>query len=588
MALATQCPHCHTTFRVAADQLKLRGGIVRCGACNEVFDGNSALIDLDAPPRPVSTPALSDELGNEVRDELAEQAAGQLDEAPAHELAEQATEQLVEASAEEVAEHPAGERGVESVDELAEQAPTQLNEDLVEELAEQPAAGLDEESAEQLAELAPAERDEEPAKELDEEPAQELAEEPTDTPAEPVLDDAAEASASAAFDAEVAAIDARQQQAEEEPVYTLDFDTTFDPFGILPKAQAPVAAVPEPELVPEPEAEPEFEPEPESEPERPPVPEAAPEPQSPSEFDADLESMAQPKPETEPQAAQEAAPEPESAPLETAVPEDTAVLETTAEPLPAYAADEELATVPVPNELPPAPAPVIDIEHGPLPLLRQAAVADEAPTEAPAPPSPKKTRSPKQKTPAPKIAEPEPPAAEPEPDEPEFVRRGRELERVGHKRRIAMMAGSALLVLTLLLQGVTTFRNVLVARFPGLNPAIASVCGAIGCRLELPAQIEALSIETGELQTIGANTFSLVTLLRNQSALTQTWPNIELELTDASDKPLLRRVFTPADYLPPGVSPAKGFGGRSEQPVKLYFELKQLKASGYHIAVFYP
>jgi predicted Zn finger-like uncharacterized protein len=48
MALATQCPHCHTTFRVASDQLKLRGGIVRCGACQSIFDGNAHLIDLDA------------------------------------------------------------------------------------------------------------------------------------------------------------------------------------------------------------------------------------------------------------------------------------------------------------------------------------------------------------------------------------------------------------------------------------------------------------------------------------------------------------------------------------------------------------
>ena len=50
MALATQCPHCGTTFRVAADQLKLRGGIVRCGACQGVFDGSRALVDLAAAP----------------------------------------------------------------------------------------------------------------------------------------------------------------------------------------------------------------------------------------------------------------------------------------------------------------------------------------------------------------------------------------------------------------------------------------------------------------------------------------------------------------------------------------------------------
>ena len=58
MALATQCPHCGTMFRVAADQLKLRGGIVRCGACQGVFDGNTALVDL-AAAAPVSPPPPS-------------------------------------------------------------------------------------------------------------------------------------------------------------------------------------------------------------------------------------------------------------------------------------------------------------------------------------------------------------------------------------------------------------------------------------------------------------------------------------------------------------------------------------------------
>ncbi|WP_307732444.1 MJ0042-type zinc finger domain-containing protein [Massilia sp. MB5] len=50
MALATKCPHCNTVFRVAHDQLKLRGGIVRCGACNEVFDGNAALLEPSIRP----------------------------------------------------------------------------------------------------------------------------------------------------------------------------------------------------------------------------------------------------------------------------------------------------------------------------------------------------------------------------------------------------------------------------------------------------------------------------------------------------------------------------------------------------------
>jgi len=41
--LATRCPDCHTVFRVVADQLKLRDGLVRCGTCRHVFDGRAAL-----------------------------------------------------------------------------------------------------------------------------------------------------------------------------------------------------------------------------------------------------------------------------------------------------------------------------------------------------------------------------------------------------------------------------------------------------------------------------------------------------------------------------------------------------------------
>ena len=43
MALATRCPRCDATFRVVSDQLKLRGGLVRCGDCRHVFDAIGSL-----------------------------------------------------------------------------------------------------------------------------------------------------------------------------------------------------------------------------------------------------------------------------------------------------------------------------------------------------------------------------------------------------------------------------------------------------------------------------------------------------------------------------------------------------------------
>jgi predicted Zn finger-like uncharacterized protein len=47
MALATKCPQCEALFRVVADQLKLRGGLVRCGQCRAVFDAIGSLTYVD-------------------------------------------------------------------------------------------------------------------------------------------------------------------------------------------------------------------------------------------------------------------------------------------------------------------------------------------------------------------------------------------------------------------------------------------------------------------------------------------------------------------------------------------------------------
>jgi predicted Zn finger-like uncharacterized protein len=41
MGLITQCPACHTLFKVVADQLKISDGWVRCGQCREVFDAQA-------------------------------------------------------------------------------------------------------------------------------------------------------------------------------------------------------------------------------------------------------------------------------------------------------------------------------------------------------------------------------------------------------------------------------------------------------------------------------------------------------------------------------------------------------------------
>ena len=180
------------------------------------------------------------------------------------------------------------------------------------------------------------------------------------------------------------------------------------------------------------------------------------------------------------------------------------------------------------------------------------------------------------------------PAAEARLDEPGFVKQGRRRQRAGRAMRVLMGLGSLGLVVVLLAQGMTTYRNQLAAQVPQLKPLLVQACGVIGCVVDLPAQIDTLSIEQGELQTLAENKFSFVTVLRNQSGSAQVWPHLELTLTDGNDKAVLRRVFAPPEYLSGPAEQAKGFAARSESTVKLHFELAQLKASGYHIAIFYP
>ncbi len=61
MSLATRCSACGTVFRVVQDQLRVSEGWVRCGRCEEVFNGLEGLFDLDDPARtePIATSSIS-------------------------------------------------------------------------------------------------------------------------------------------------------------------------------------------------------------------------------------------------------------------------------------------------------------------------------------------------------------------------------------------------------------------------------------------------------------------------------------------------------------------------------------------------
>ena len=44
-SFVTQCPHCQTSFRVSHSQLSMARGVVRCGACLQVFNAAQQLLN---------------------------------------------------------------------------------------------------------------------------------------------------------------------------------------------------------------------------------------------------------------------------------------------------------------------------------------------------------------------------------------------------------------------------------------------------------------------------------------------------------------------------------------------------------------
>lgn len=56
-SFVTQCPHCQTSFRVSHNQLSVARGVVRCGACMQVFNAAKQLLEQSAAQQPAVEPA---------------------------------------------------------------------------------------------------------------------------------------------------------------------------------------------------------------------------------------------------------------------------------------------------------------------------------------------------------------------------------------------------------------------------------------------------------------------------------------------------------------------------------------------------
>ncbi|WP_428718441.1 DUF3426 domain-containing protein [Undibacterium curvum] len=175
-------------------------------------------------------------------------------------------------------------------------------------------------------------------------------------------------------------------------------------------------------------------------------------------------------------------------------------------------------------------------------------------------------------------------------DKPEFVLQAERAQKRKKMLTIVYALLSLILLPALLAQVVYLNRNSIAAMYPDTKPGLQKACALLACQISLPAKIDQITIEANELisQDSEKNIFQLTLQLQNHSAMPLAWPHVELILNDAKDKTVIRKSFSPKEYLSEASEEAKGFTPNSDKNIKIYFELPKLKASGYHVGAFYP
>jgi len=136
------------------------------------------------------------------------------------------------------------------------------------------------------------------------------------------------------------------------------------------------------------------------------------------------------------------------------------------------------------------------------------------------------------------------------------------------------------------------YRTELATLAPQMRPLLAEGCRFLDCELRLPRRPDLLSIESSDLQADarGENLIVLNAVIRNRAPFAQELPALELTLTDAGDRPLVRRVLRPEDYLQgsPLLKPGQGMTPGTDAVVRVHFDTGSVRATGYRLYLFYP
>lgn len=145
-------------------------------------------------------------------------------------------------------------------------------------------------------------------------------------------------------------------------------------------------------------------------------------------------------------------------------------------------------------------------------------------------------------------------------------------------------------VLALIAQLTYFNRTRIAAEVPELRPTLEKACARLGCAVPWPTDADLIRTEWSEMSFIPdhSNLIQLAATLKNHAPYPQAFPIMELTLKDSEDQILVRRSFTPDDYLKPDDRKLGRFNPNSEVKVVIRLDVGKMKTMGYSLFWYYP
>ena len=163
------------------------------------------------------------------------------------------------------------------------------------------------------------------------------------------------------------------------------------------------------------------------------------------------------------------------------------------------------------------------------------------------------------------------------------------LEKKKTKLNIWLLLLSLLLLALATLQIMYFLRSKIASEYPQFKPYLVQACNALQCSIDLSKNLDLFTIDDSDMQETEhyEKVVYFSSLLINNANYSQAYPNIELTLTDTEDKPVVRRLVTPVEYLKANANLAEGMPSKDEVRVKLAISVADLSVAGYRVLLAY-